>query len=148
MSFSNPLNWSSIDSKTINAVKITSPDGVESYIPINPQTIAVMTESSAVAIYVSTPSPKSTWKHGGFLGVNIFTGLAGQGGLCEISRHDLPLNKSKVIIIPSYSANKSFTFFVPKWFKAVFWEIWEYTGTDPQDNIGKLDNILSLISTP
>lgn len=145
MTFSNPSNWSSINSGNIIASTFTTPEGKTIYIPIVKQEIPVLVESSAIAVYTSTPNPKSTWKNGGFMGVNIFTGLGKGGSSSEIVRTYLALDKVTIIIIPSYALNKSLSLYVPRWFRGIFWEVWEYVGALPQDNIGKLDKIIDIL---
>ena len=146
MSLTNFQNWQPLDSGDIVASTFTTDKGQVLYVPIVPQEIAVTTDTTAIAIFITTVNPKSTWKNGGAIGVNIFTGLA-NNSKSEILRSFLALNKVTLIVIPSYARNKSFTLFVPKWFRAVSWTIWEYTGGDVIDNIGKLDKILSEITT-
>lgn len=146
MTLTNFNNWQVIDSGNLVASTFTNEKGQTLYSPIVPQEIAVVSDSTAIATFITTLNPKTTWKNGGALAVNVFTGLANQSK-SEVLRNFLALNKVTLIIIPSYAKNKSFTLFVPKWFRAISWTIWEYTGGDITDNIGKLDQILNKLNT-
>ena len=145
INFSNSQNWHLIDSNQISAVTVTNQDGTTGYVPISPKNIPIIVEGKAIAVYVDTENAKPTWKNAGFVAINIFTGLTNDNYSSEIKRAYLGLKKVNIIIIPTLSQTTSLTLFIPRWFKSVYWNIWEYIGDGIPDNEGKLDLILDIL---
>lgn len=114
--------------------------GIIRHRPISPITLPIIVLKNCLALFVTTTNAKTTWKNGGFVSVNIFTGLR-ENYSTEICRKKLSLNQVNLLIFNKYTQSASLTIYVPKWFKDFNYSLWEYVGGGIPDNF----SLLSLI---
>lgn len=142
--FSNSSKWQLVFSSSVNAVIINQKEQIHA--PIPTIKIPIQIGNTAVAILTDTKEGKSTWKCGGWLSINVNTGLTVGGDPdAEIARFFLRLGKINITRIPTLSYSYSLFLEVPYWFKFIEYYLWEYTGDGIADIEGKLDQINRLI---
>lgn len=142
--FGQAGNWNNrwSTTKTANVISSDPP----SHDPIPAFDCPITFENFTFGVWVSTSSPKLTWKSGGLISANVVTGITIQGNsFSEIAKSWLTLNAVTIFRAPAVSQSVRLRFFPPYWFKNIAVGIWEYDGPGQPSLEAKLDSIYAAL---
>lgn len=148
----NAANWAIIYNENVSAVFLAKEGGGYKAVPIPEIEIPVLLDSFVLAVKVVTVVPEGrTWRFAGNIRQTVSTGISAfeSQDASFTSRRPLFLGKINLVLFPKISISYGISIKVPDWFENASVAIWQYTGTDYDADLvrieEKLDGLIELV---
>jgi len=130
MDLSNSANWQNAYEETL---QLSNTPSFPDFVLPNPLS------SPVIAIFVTTSAQKATWHTAGFLNQSTGISLAPAANWTTYSQRILL--GGNIVFFPNNFPSYQLSFSFPYWFPNAFVSIWEYMGTDIENNESVLGQI-------